>query len=97
MLPVLREGREFEDLKLVLENIDFESNFSSEIKTLSDIKANSEFVIPHGLKTTPSSRIILRQTDGGYITDGTTEWTGRNIYLYNNGSHIRELKILILR
>lgn len=97
MILVLREGREFEDIKAVLQNLDFQSNFSAEIKTITDIPADSEFSIPHGLKKTPSMRLIVRQTDGGYITDGATQWTGSEIYLYNNGTEIRELKVLILR
>lgn len=94
MIPVKVED---EDLKAVLENLDFESNFSSEIKIAKEIPAGAEFSIPHGLKKTPTARIILRQTDGGYITDGTTQWTESAIHLKNNGAAIRELKVLILR
>lgn len=97
MIPVLRKDRELEDIKTVLQNLDFESNFTSEIKTVTDIPANAEFSVPHGLKKTPNFRIILRQTDGGHITDGTTQWNETNIYLKNNGALIRELKVLILR
>ena len=97
MIVVLGEGREFEDIKAVLENLDFQSNFASRIVTVKDIPATSEFSIPHGLKKTPTMRIIVRQTDGGYITDGATQWNESNIYLYNNGTAIRELTVLILR
>jgi len=96
MIPIFRDGFEINELKTVLENLDFESNFSSIIRIVDNIPANSQFSVVHGLKKVPSYRIILRQTDGGHVYDGA-EWNDREIFLYNNGSAIRRLIVLILR
>lgn len=85
-----------DDIKTVLQNLDFQSNFYCSIVTIENIAANAEFSLGHNLGKTPSLRIIAKQTDGGYITDGQKPWDSSKIYLKNNGTAIRSLTVIIL-
>jgi hypothetical protein len=45
-----------------------------------------EVEIPHNLKITPKYRIILKQDNGVYISDGDTAWDDKRIYLKAEGA-----------
>jgi len=96
MQPVLREGSEFEDLKSVLQNLDFESNFNAKKVRLDNIP-NGDFKFPHGLNTAPSGRIIIKQISGGVVTDSETPWDDKYIYMNNAGTTIKSLIMIVLR
>lgn len=80
----------FRDLSVGLLKINFAENFESFRVNNLVIKNGQEVAISNQLKTKannsiPISRIIVRQTGNGLVTDGATAWTASLVYLKNNG------------
>jgi len=86
-----------DELNTGLSKITISGNMDVSIREYTDIPANAEFIIEHGLKTVPKYRMILRQIDGGYITDTDTKWTESTVSLYNNGAIIKKVIIAFMR
>lgn len=82
------------ELNLTLERLLIGSNFDADIKTVT-IPANTSVKINHSLKVKPLYRLILKQVDGGVITDLT--YTTTYIELKNNGATSCVLTVAILR
>lgn len=82
--------------------ITFTENFESfEVDNLL-IKNGQEVLIPNQLKTAannsiPSSRIIVRQSGNGFVTDGPTKWTSDAVYLFNNGPSDTTINVIFFR
>lgn len=88
---------ELKDLEVGLKKLDFENNFSSFEVTVT-IPATSELKIENTLRTgkIPSKRLIVRQTGGGAIIDGTSAWTKDALYLYNTGASPATVTVIFL-
>lgn len=78
--------------------ITLEDNLSGQI--IEDIylpSSGAEISIPHRLKVVPKYRIILRQSNGAIIADGSTAWDDRKIYLRATNSIDSTISVLLLR
>lgn len=91
-----RSGREFDDIKSVLQNLDFESNFNARIVDITDIPAG-DFDFRHGLGAAPSGRIIISQIGGGIVTDQQRLADDKSFYMNNSSGTISLLRIIALR
>lgn len=96
MIPSVRKGKELQDIETAFRKLDFFSNFNCNTVTLKDIGPGN-FSFPHGLKATPSGRIIIQQIGGGLIVDAGRGWDDKYVYMHNDGGIISKLKIIILR
>jgi hypothetical protein len=77
------------DLSVGLIKINFAENFESFRVENLVIKSGTEVAIANQLQSKannsiPTSRIIVRQTGNGLVTDGQA-WTTNLVYLFNNG------------
>lgn len=80
-----------------LQNLTLGDNFSAQVVQVM-IPATTEVRVPHGLKSVPLYRIILRQRGNGLVTDGTAEaWNDKYITLYNQGAAEVTITVMILR
>lgn len=84
-----------DDLNFALERLSFFSNFRSEYLEDIEIPASSTARFSHGLGEIPKSRLILRQTGGGLITDG--DFTTNYIELVNNGASEATISVVLFR
>ncbi len=54
---------------------------TSEISLTSNVSANAEETIAHGLSRVPTGYIVVSQNKAASLYKGTTAWTRENIYL----------------
>jgi hypothetical protein len=86
-----------EFINVFTKDITLLDNLAGTIKSDILIPAGATVEISHGLKVVPKYRVILRQFGNGLITDSSTPWTDKVIYLNNNGASDVTLTILIMR
>jgi hypothetical protein len=87
-----------QDLQTLLKRLSFFDNFDGIIVRGVSLPAGSEVSISHSLGVIPKDRLILNQSDGNsVITNGTTDWTDKEIYLKNQGASASIIDVLILR
>ncbi len=84
------------DLEVGLKNLDFINNFKS-FKAVVTIPANSQASIKNLMTPViPSMRLIVRQSGGEAIIDGTSVWTKEALYLYNTGATQATVTVIFL-
>lgn len=83
-------------LAVILRNLDLLNNFGSYEAELV-IPATTEGRIRHDLNVIPTRYIIVSQEGNGLVTKGTTEWTDKYAYFYNNGASEVTIKVNILK
>lgn len=81
-------------LNFNLKSLSFLHNFPSKVVTVT-ISAGQTARIFHEFGIVPSSRVILRNSGDGAITDG--EYTNKYVELINRGSIEATVKVAILR
>jgi hypothetical protein len=87
---------ELKDLESALRRLDFQNNFGSFEVTVT-IPATTELRIPNQMApVVPSRRIVVRQSGGGAITDGTSTWDREAVYLYNTGASSTTIKVIFI-
>lgn len=84
------------DLMIGLRKLSFSDNFES-FEANTYIPAGETVAIGNRLSFIPGKRIIVRQTGGGAIIDGTPPWTLDNLYLKNTGSSDAKISVVFMR
>lgn len=79
----------------VFDGFSLDKDIKGEIIFL-ELAPNESKVIPHGLRSIPQYRIILRQTGNAVITDVDADWTEKTIGLLNNSANAVVLTIKLL-
>ena len=88
--------RTLRNLQFGLTKIAFQDNFESfQVEVV--IPASSEIGIDNQARFIPTRRLIVRQTGGGAITDGDTDWTSDTLYLKNTGGTDATVTVVFLR
>jgi len=85
------------DLFTGLGKLDFVSNFDQFTETNLIITAGSEQAIRNKLNAIPSGYIVLKNTNGNVIADGTTAWTKDYVYVRNLGGVPAIITIMFVR
>jgi len=85
------------ELSLGLERLTFKENFISFEVTELSLPAGTEVAIENPLTVIPTKRLITRQSGGGAITDGVTDWALDFVYLRNEGGTDATISAVFLR
>lgn len=80
--------------ELLRDGFSLESDIKGEILTVL-LAPNETKIMPHGLRTTPLYRLILRQTGNGVVTDVDVAWTEQTVGFKNESANSLVLKIKI--
>lgn len=87
------------NLQTGLSQLEFLENFRTFQETDLSLPAGTEVAIPNRLDSgeTPRSRLIVRQSGGGAIVDGDTEWNSGFVYMKNTGGTAATATIIFFR
>jgi hypothetical protein len=91
----------FVELTTGLRRINFLDNFQSFRLDEVSLPVGVEIALPNGLKNRdrgaiPTSRLIVRQTGNGVITDGSTPWNADEVFLKNEGPDPVVISVIFL-
>lgn len=80
----------FVELTTGLRRLDFLDNFQSFRLDDVTLPVGVEVALPNGLKNRyrgaiPNTRLIVKQSGNGIITDGSSAWTADEVFLRNEG------------
>jgi len=78
----------------ILDGFLLDKDVKGEIITLT-LAPNESRIIPHGLRSIPKYRLILRQTGNAVISDVDAMWTDKTIGLLNNAAVATTITIKI--
>ena len=86
--PMIKEEESLYDAlnDLLTDGILLDKDLKGEIITVT-FAPNESKIIPHGLRSTPQYRIILKQTGNAVITDVNDKWTDKTVGLLNNSAN----------
>lgn len=85
--PVREEKDLFEKFnELLTDGILLDKDLKGEIITVT-FAPNESKIIPHGLRSIPQYRLILKQTGNSVITDVNDKWTDKTVGLLNNSAN----------
>jgi len=76
-------GEFYRELSLLLNGeVNLTDNLRGDFISKADSgTANTEFSISHNLKQVPEGYMVVKNSNGGVIYDGSTAWTSTTIYL----------------
>jgi len=74
--------------------IGFSDNLQSSISSVVFSTANSEVIVPHGLKVAPLGYVILTRSAALVVYDGSTEWTTEFISLKASASGTAKVMVI---
>jgi len=93
--PFSKEDFEKDVGELFLRGLTLEKDIKGEILEVN-FAPLEEKLIPHGLRSLPQYRIILRHSGNGLITDVPSKWSDKAICLKNNGNVAVTIKIKLI-
>lgn len=84
-----------DDLNNLFSTLSLSRNFSTQYFQSLEIAAGATLRIEHKLRSTPSYKLVVKQSGGGLITDG--EYTENYIELTNTGGSTATISVIIFR
>lgn len=85
-----------QDLFSGMTQLNFEDNFKSFVWT-GTILSGAETAIGNSLDSIPTKYLVVRNSSGMAIGDGTTPWTSSVVYLKNYGASSATITVVFMR
>lgn len=84
-----------EELNNTLQNLSLGRNFNGQVFENIEISATSTLRIYHKMGIEPKYKLVLKQSGGGLITDGT--FSEKYVELYNSGASAATITFILLK